>query len=488
MDALKQSSHRPPAPKPLKKSGASRPADLAAHLDFREIGDHVYDGIYVADGAGKTLYVNKAYTRITGIQPEEVVGFNVLDLEKLGIFKNAVTPRVLREKKQVNSIGFIPRTKQKMLVTGLPIFDDQGDVKMVVVIDREFSELSAMKEELDASREKIKSVERCARKGLREIEHLRKQQRSSGLIGDSDASRALREQIEQIANLDVTVLLVGETGVGKEVIAAEIHQRSERRNNPFIKVNCAAIPPTMLEAELFGYEKGAFTGAAPHGRIGLFELAEKGTILLDEIGDMPLGLQVKLLRVLQHKEVTRIGGRGPISLDVRIIAATNADLKDMMKEKLFREDLFYRISVFPIAIKPLRERPGDILVLAQHFLETYGAKYARNVSLSKEGASLLQRYPWPGNVRELQNVIERLVIVSDAGKKIDAEQISIMLGLDDIDLFSKKDRSLKEIVDNFERHLIEKAMEVHGSTRLAAQALKVDQSTIVKKRKKWLEE
>ena len=487
MDASKLGDNRP-APESLrKKQSAPSPSDLAAHLDFREIGDHVYDGIYIADGAGKTLYVNKAYTRITGIQPEEVLGVNVLSLEASGLFRNAVTPRVLREKKQVNSIAFIPRTRQKMLVTGVPIFNDQGDVKMVVVIDREFSELSAMKEELDASREKIKSVERCARKGLREIEHLRKQQRSSGLIGDSEDSKALREQIEQIANLDVTVLLIGETGVGKEVIAAEIHQRSERRNNPFIKVNCAAIPPTMLEAELFGYEKGAFTGAAPHGRIGLFELAEKGTILLDEIGDMPLGLQVKLLRVLQHKEVTRIGGRAPILLDVRIIAATNANLKDMMKEKRFREDLFYRISVFPITLKPLRERPSDILVLSRHFLESYGVKYAKNVSLSKEGASLLQRYPWPGNVRELQNVIERLVIVSDAEKKIDAEQISIMLGLDDIDLFSKKDRSLKEIVDDFERHLIEKALETHGSTRLAAEALKIDQSTIVKKRKKWQE-
>lgn len=454
-------------------------------LDFREIGDHLYDGIYVADGSGKTLYINKAYTRITGIRPQEVLGRHVDELVSSGLFLNAVTPEVIRQKKQVNAIGFVPRTNMKMLVTGTPIFDENGEVKKVVVIDREFSDLLAMKEELDTSRKKMKTVEKSTEKNKQELEHLRRQQRTSGLIGDSDASILLRQQIDQVADLDVTVLLTGETGVGKEVVATEIHQHSVRRDHPFIKVNCAAIPASLLEAELFGHEKGAFTGASANGRMGLFELAEKGTLLLDELGDMPIELQAKLLRVIQQKEVTRIGGRAPIKLDVRIITATNADLKAKVRDKLFREDLFYRINVFPIGIRPLRERRSDIVVLAEHFLETYNTKHGKNVGISEQGIELLLQYSWPGNARELQNIIERLVIVSDNMRLVEAEQIGIMLGIDEINLLAEKELGLKEIIENLERRIIEKALRTHGSTRKAALALKVDQSTIVKKRKGW---
>lgn len=454
-------------------------------LDFREIGDHLYDGIYIADGDGKTLYVNHAYTRITGIQPNEVIGRHVDELVSSGIFMNAVTPEVIRQKKQVNAIAFVPRTKIKMLVTGSPVFDESGNVKKVVVIDRELSDLLAMKEELDTSRKKMKAVERNTEKNRRELEHLRRQQRSSSLFGDSEANILLRQKIDQVADLDVTILLVGETGVGKEVVANEIHQRSKRQDNPFIKVNCAAIPASLLEAELFGYEKGAFTGAAPNGRMGLFELAEKGTILLDEIGDMPLELQAKLLRAIQNKEITRIGGRAPIKLDVRVIAATNNDLKAKVRNKLFREDLFYRINVFPITILPLRERQNDIIVLAQHFLETFNTKHGKNIDISEQGMNFLLQYSWPGNVRELQNIIERLVIVSEDLRLVEAEQISTMFGIDEIDLLSEKELSLKEMIENLERRIIEKAIRAHGSTRKAAQVLKVDQSTLVKKRQRW---
>lgn len=456
-------------------------------LDFREIGDHLYDGIYVADGDGRTLYVNKAYTRITGIQPHEVLGRHVDELVTSGLFLNAVTPEVIRQKKQVNAIGFVPRTNMKMLVTGSPIFDENGEVKKVVVIDREFSDLVAMKDELDASRRKMKTVEKSTEKNQQELEHLRRQQRTSGLIGNSDATILLRRQIDQVSDLDVTVLLIGETGVGKEVVASEIHLHSVRRDHPFIKVNCAAIPASLLEAELFGHEKGAFTGASPNGRMGLFELAEKGTLLLDEIGDMPIELQAKLLRVIQQKEVTRIGGRAPIKLDVRIIAATNADLKAKVRDKLFREDLFYRINVFPILIRSLRERRNDIVVLAEHFLETYNTKHGKNVRISEQGMDFLLQYSWPGNARELQNIVERLVIVSDGMRPVEAEQIGIMLGIDEINLLSEKELGLKEIIENLERRIIEKALRTHGSTRKAAQALKVDQSTIVKKRKGWMQ-
>lgn len=458
--------------------------DVAEELDFREIGNHLYDGIYIADGNGKTLYINKAYTRITGIEPHEVIGRNVSELVASGVFHNAVTPEVIRRKKQVNSIGFVPRTNKKMLVTGSPIFDENGEIKKVVVIDREFSDLMEMKEELDASQKKMKIVEESTKKRQQELEHLRRQQQSSNLIGGSEANIILRQQIGQVANLDVTVLLVGESGVGKEVVANEIHQNGERRNHPFIKINCAAIPASLLEAELFGHEKGAFTGAA-NGRMGLFELADKGTLLLDEIGDMPLELQTKLLRVLQHKEVTRIGGQAPIRLDVRIVAATNADLKAKVKDKLFREDLFYRINVFPINIAPLRERRRDIVIQTDHFLNTFNSKYNKNVRISEQGMNLLLDYHWPGNTRELQNIVERLVIVSDDTHFVETEEIGIILGIDEIGLLSEKEMGFKQIMHNVERRIIERALRTYGSTRKAARALKIDQSTIVKKVRSW---
>ena len=322
--------------------------------DFREIGDHLYDGIYIADGQGKTMYVNKAYTRITGIQAQEVVGRYVSELMADGLYKNAVTPEVIRTKKQVNAMAESLRNGIKMLITGNPIFDPAGNVKKVVVIDREMSDLMEMKAELDASQEKMKAVEEDKDKKKEEIEHLRRLHFSKTLIAQSPAMERVIAAINQIARLDVTVLITGETGVGKEVVANAIRVNSAREKGPFVKVNCAAIPATLLEAELFGYEKGAFTGATTGGKMGLFELADKGTLLLDEIGEMSLELQAKLLRVIQHKEVNRIGGSKPIQTDVRILSATHCELKELVRQNKFREDLYYRLNVFPIYIPPLR--------------------------------------------------------------------------------------------------------------------------------------
>jgi len=469
---------------PIQENG-QKPSSPTDDIDFKEIADHAYDGIYITDGEGTTLYINKAFTRMTGVTPEEVLGRSVQDIMRDGLFENAVAPEVIRQKRQVNSISGVPRAHMKMLVTGTPIFDDAGVVKRVVIIDRELSHLNEVRAELEASREKMKAIEEDAEKKLREIKHLRGQQRMSGLVGDSHVCHLLREQIERIADLDVTVLLVGESGSGKEVVANEIHQHSARRGGPFIKVNCSAIPANLLEAELFGYEKGAFTGASSSGRIGLFELADRGMILLDEIGDMPFELQSKLLRVIQSKEVTRIGGRKSIPLDVRIVAATNVDLKEQMARKLFREDLFYRINVFPIEIPPLRERKVDIISLSKHFSESYNDKYNKNITFTERAFEILCEYPWPGNVRELQNIIERLIIISQRSDAISEKQLLPLLGLEKDELQISSDINLKEIVSNFEQKIIERAVKVHGSIRKAAKALHIDQSTLVKKRKAW---
>jgi PAS domain S-box-containing protein len=453
-------------------------------FDFREIGDHVYDGIYIADGQGKTLYVNAAYTRITGIRADEVVGRNVGDLMAAGLYHNAVTPEVIRTRRQVNSVGESARNGTKMLITGNPIFDEQGRVKMVVVVDREMTDLSEMQAELDATQEKMQAVEAASIRTRCEIEHLRRQSLNDNLVGHSGSIRTVQVLIDQIADLDVTVLISGETGVGKEVVAEEIYRRGARHNRPFLKVNCAAIPANLLEAELFGYEKGAFTGAAPAGRMGLFELADKGTLLLDEIGDMPLELQSKLLRVIQHKEVTRLGGSKARRFDVRILASTNCELLELVRQGRFREDLYYRLNVFPIPISPLRARVEDIETLAAHFLAVYNGKYDKTVVLSRAAVDLLKRYSWPGNVRELQNIVERLVIVCERRAQIDEMRLAPLLNLSPADIEGDVEQGLKTILDGVERRVIERAFARGGSTRSAARLLKIDQSTIVKKAKR----
>ena len=459
---------------------------VARNLDFREIGDHLYDGIYITDGEGKTLYVNEAYTRITGIRAEEVMGKYVDELVKTGVYLNAVTPEVIKHKKQVNSMGESLRNRTKMLITGSPVFDADGNVKKVVIIDREITDLLQMKSELEASQKQMKAVAKDRIKSALEVEHLRKLHLNKNIIGNSLEMQQVIKMIHQIASLDVTILITGETGVGKEVVSNEIYSNSVREKGPFIKVNCAAIPANLLEAELFGYAKGAFTGATSSGKIGLFELADKGTILLDEIGDMPMELQSKLLRVIQHKEITRIGGAKPIKLDVRILSATNCELKELVKQGRFREDLYYRLNVFPIYIPPLRSRVEDIEALACHFLGIYNAKYTKNTFIEPLGFEMLRQYSWPGNTRELQNIIERLVIVSEPNGAISNEQIGDLLSIHPsyMSELVVEEMGLKEIVSNIEKKTIEKALALCGSTRKAAKVLKVDQSTIVKKAKK----
>lgn len=232
----------------------------------------------------------------------------------------------------------------------------------------------------------------------------------SNIIGDSEGTRRMKQEIMQVAQSSSTVLITGESGTGKEMVATAIWNASSRRNGRFVAINCAAIPEALLESELFGYVKGAFTGADPHGRIGKFELANKGVIFLDEIGDMPLYLQAKLLRVLQERKITRIGSNQVIPIDVRILAATNRDLREMIREKKFREDLYYRLNVIPLEIAPLRERTDDISPLAEHFAAHYAELFQKYFwKITESVTECLKRYPWPGNVRELENVVEFMV-------------------------------------------------------------------------------
>lgn len=446
--------------------------------------DHLYDGVFITDREGKILYVNEAYTKMAGLKYEDVVGRYVEDLEAKGIFKNSTSPHVRRENKIISSIG---RAKDgvEMLITGKPIYDENNELIYVVVNQRDISDLEFMRQKLIITENKIAVVEKERKKREEENEYYKRQFfNKTGIIGQSEAICNVIYLVNKIASLDVTVLITGESGVGKEVIANEIFQKSSRKNNPFIKVNCAAIPANLIESELFGYEKGAFTGADKPKK-GLFQIADGGTIFLDEIGEIPIQIQPKLLRALQQKEVVPVGGTKVQKLDVRIIAATNRDLFQLVKEGNFREDLFYRLNVFPIEIPPLRVRKKDIYALSEYFLKQYNKKYGKSVIFSSDVYTLLMKYDWPGNVRELQNIIERLIIISDDETVINKEHVESIMFPNPIIEITKSEKGLKEMIQEVEKEILMDVIKETGTTRKAAKKLKIDQSTVVKKMKKY---
>lgn len=340
---------------------------LSHQLDaFKEINNRLDaiiesldDGIVVADNRGIIIVANDAYQRMTGITAKEFVGKHVRDLLRQGYMNKSVTEMVVERRSRVNVMDV--RNGKNLLLSGSPIFDDKGNVLYVVTEVRDVSQLNELEGKL-AESEQIRD------KYFRELEHLRSQQSFKKIITKDPEMQKKLEMAYHVAGVDSNVLILGETGVGKELIAQLVHRASKRAKQPFIKINCGAIPQNLLESEFFGYEAGAFTGALKEGKLGLFELAQGGTIFLDEVGELSLELQVKVLRAIQDKEITRIGGKKPIQLNVRIVAATNRDLSVMVKEKLFREDLFYRLNVVPIVIPPLRKRKEDILSLVEEFL------------------------------------------------------------------------------------------------------------------------
>ncbi len=341
-----------------------------------------------------------------------------------------VVPDISREPEFLNKLWKRKNIKGKVAFIAVPI-KVGGEVVGVLSADRKVSGKESLDDytrflnmiatliansfslerKVEKEREDLKSQNLALELELKKIYGKLKVE---GIVGRSEEILRVLDLVHRVAPTNATVLLRGESGVGKEVFAKAIHFLSPRANRPFITVNCGAIPENLLEAELFGYEKGAFTGAYTSKK-GKFELAQGGTIFLDEIGDLPLHLQVKLLRVLQEKEIERLGGTKPIKVDVRIISATNKDLESMVKRGEFREDLFYRLNVVPIFIPPLRERKEDIPVLAHHFVETFSKEYSKEVRLSQEALEAFMNHPWKGNVRELQNVIERMVILDTDG-------------------------------------------------------------------------
>ncbi|KWW21152.1 Fis family transcriptional regulator [Peribacillus simplex] len=437
-----------------------------------------YDGIYITDQQGTTLYTNSAIERITGIPKEYYIGKSVDQLIKRGILNASVTHKVVKLRRTVSVVQDNFAGKET-LITGSPVFNEAGEIEQVVTNIRDLSDLNELMHELTKANELNHQYKQ-------EIEKLRKITSQDGVVFVSDKMKTIYEIAERISDIDATVLILGETGVGKDVLARNIYNRSIRsKKGDFIKINCGAIPADLLESELFGYEGGAFTGANQKGKPGMFEMAESGILFLDEVGELPLQLQVKLLRALQEREIQRIGGTKPKKIDVRIIAATNRNLSEMVKSGDFREDLFYRLNVIPITIPPLRERREDILALTDLFLKKSNEQY----KFSKEIDSRLKEYffqhDWPGNVRELINIVERLVVLTDHS----------LLTMNDLpEEYQPENRNqanynssltLKAAVERAEKEILTKAAQTYQTTYEIAAALDSSQATIVRKLKKY---
>ncbi|WP_333887017.1 sigma-54 interaction domain-containing protein [Clostridium sp.] len=445
-----------------------------------QIIENSYDGMYITDGEANTLFLNKSYEKITGMKRNDMIGKNMRYLVENKYLSQSGTLLVLESKKNV-TIEQKFKTGKTVLVSSSPVFNDNGEITLVVTNVRNVTELYELKEQVKKNME-------LTEKYYSQLEGIRQQLlKFSDIIAKDEKMLNTLEMAKKVAKVDTTVLLLGETGVGKEKIAKYIHKNSTRSNKSFIKIDCGSIPYNLIESELFGYEKGAFTGANKDGKIGLFELADGGSIFLDEIGELPLDMQVKLLRVLQEGEIKRVGGTEVIKIDVRVVAATNRNLKDMVEKKTFREDLYYRLNVVPIKILPLRERKNDIEPLINHFLCVFNKKYDFDKIITPAALDSLKEYKWPGNVRELKNIIERVIIMS-SGNKILRSDLPIKEVWDsDVsssNMWNEK-LTLKEAVENLEESIIESSLEKHGNVRDAAKELGINASTLVRKRKKY---
>lgn len=440
------------------------------------------DGIYICDHEGMTIYVNPAYENISGLKRSEIVGKKLSQLLEENAFNISASLKSLETKKPVSLIHrYI--SGRTALTTASPIYSEELEIIGVVCNTRNIEDLVDLRKELE-------NINIIKQRYSDELKLLRKEQFSvKGLIYKSDAMKDTLDIASTAAAFDSTILITGESGTGKEVLAKFIYQNSLRKDKAFIKVNCAAIPKNLFESELFGYMPGSFTGASSTGKAGMFELANGGTILLDEIGELTMPIQSKLLRVIQEQEVYRVGATEPIKLDVRIIASTNRDLLGEIKDGNFREDLYFRLNVVPIKIPPLRKRIEDVSEMIKYFMTNLNSKYKKNIIISKKAEEVLVSYSWPGNVRELQNVIEYMFIMNNR-EEISFEQLPDKILNEYVfnnDSISSKENKgkLEYLMEVYETIILKSALESHTSMRQAAKTLGINVSTLSRKVKKY---
>lgn len=406
------------------------------------------DAISVVNRAGEGVLVNPAYIQMTGYRKEELIGSTKL------IDGDSVHKEVLRTQQSVEGRNLrVGKLKKEVIAYAAPIIVS-GELRGSVEIIHDLTEINEIHGKLDRAKKIIRNLE--AKYTFDDI------------IGDSALIREAIDKAKLAASTPATVVLTGESGTGKELFAHAIHNASDRKYNQFIRVNCAAISENLLESELFGYEEGAFTGASKGGKVGLFEKANGGTLFLDEISELSIGMQAKLLRVLQEKEVLRVGATKPISINVRILSATNVNLEKAVEEKRFRKDLYYRLNYFPILLPPLRERSGDIEKLSFHFLRLLSEEYGRSIEeISDSVINKMLSMNWPGNVRELANFIGRAIInMKPQDKKLKLSHLQIKTPVFEEQAHVIEDgRTLSERMHEIEKNIIEAALQANGYNR-----------------------
>jgi len=451
---------------------------VRAHLTDQEyhlILENCCADLFATDGRGKIIYANEDSVQVLCCPLEQLLSMDIYQLRAEGYVSYSMTDEVLRTRRQALGTYF-NKTGQEVACVSTPIFDEASELRMVVTYSRRLDILETFQKELQREKEKLK--------GYQAAMEMTDYRGENQVVADDPATRKIFSILETLARMDSTIMLYGESGVGKEVATNFIRRHSGRKDAVFVPVNCAAIPNELIEAELFGYEKGAFTGALKEGRAGLFEVANGGIIFMDEVGELPLTAQAKLLRVLESGEFRRVGGSKTQKTDVRIIAATNRDLKRMVAEKAFREDLYYRLNVVPITIPPLRERPGDLRALASVFLAQFNRKHGKARVLSAQELANLQNYSWPGNIRELRNTIERFVLIGElssweteigggnAAKEADPPALP------------EGQRPLKQVMAELEASYIRRVLEKNGGdVDKTADCLQVSRSGLYKKLK-----
>ena len=436
---------------------------MDSSVELNHIFEQCPDSIYVTDKAGVTRRANRAFEETTDIMRKDVLDKDVRILEEEGFFKPSVCALIMKEQRKISLLQSVK--KGVVVITGVPICDEHGEMYRVVTNARALDEINDITSYIEQS-----AIE----------EDLEEEQ----VIAESAAMKNVLEIAKQVADVDSTVLITGESGVGKGVLARFLHTHSNRRKGSFVQINCGAIPESLIESEIFGYESGAFTGASKNGKKGLIELADQGTLFLDEIGELHTMLQVKLLNFLQERKFTRVGGTKEIAVDVRIIAATNKNLMEMVSRGEFRDDLYYRLNVVPIFIPPLRQRPEDIYPAACYFAEKFREKYHKKFVFNDEFLETLLHYDWMGNVRELENYMERMVVMSGAegtAKLICSEPESEMTAES-----AMNQLSLPERLEKYEAEIVKAAYDKEPNTYKVAQLLGISQPSASRKIKKYV--
>ncbi|RQD72276.1 MAG: CBS domain-containing protein [Tindallia sp. MSAO_Bac2] len=439
------------------------------HTALEKILDSLYEGVCVVNAEGLVLLWSQGIEKLYQVDQKDIVGRNLEEL-----FPTALLLKTLKSKKPIRNVYHSPRPGSYAIISSIPIFIN-GEMIAAVSTDRDITETTNLSEELETTKEKLDLLQT-------EVEKIHEEQYSfHNVIGKSDIIREKIQEAQQVAAANSSVLIGGESGTGKEVFARAIHQASGREG-PFVAINCSAIPENLFESEMFGYEGGAFTGALNKGKTGKVELANHGTLFLDEIGDMPLYMQAKMLRVLQERQIVRVGGEKPIDIDVRLISATHRDLEAMVLQGSFREDLYYRLNVVHIDLPSLKNRKEDIPIFLRYFITDFCEENNLMVpQIDAEVLHILMNYNWPGNIRELKNTIEHLVIFSKENviKKSSIPERILERGDEQEDDHQPASLDLQENIKKMEIRTIRSAMETAGNNKAkAAKLLNIPRSTL----------